>query len=82
MCTGHYFLDVNASLTISKSDLNASSYDNKCNFWTFNAIVGQRVMFKFHEFGLYWSSNFVSALEIGDGLEPGEPSRLAHFKGT
>ena len=33
------------------------------------------------EFDFYWGSNHYSALEIGDGLDPGNRSRLTHFRG-
>ena len=81
VCTGNYCLDVNESMVISNSDLYSTSQGYNDVIWTFNTSLGHRINFTFTNFGLYWSTNYYSFLEIGDGLDPGESSRLAHFRG-
>ena len=80
---GYHFLEPNSSINISEADLNATntSYDDSKLHWTFNTALGFRIMFKFQTFSLYWSSNYYSALEIGDGVEIRPETRLAHFRG-
>ena len=76
--SGHYFLDGDSSISISEADVNST---NASNQWTFEASLGFRIVFTFHTFGLYWSSNYYTALEIGDGNEISPATRLAHFRG-
>ena len=75
---GHYNIEAHGSIGILKSDVQ-SNFDNTS--WTFRTSAGSRIRFRFHDFGFYWSSEFISYLEIGDGLSPGLSSRLAHFRG-
>ena len=80
---GYHFLEPNSSINISEADLNATNTynDDSKLHWTFNTTPGFRIMFKFQRFSLYWSSNYYSALEIGDGVETRPETRLAHFRG-
>ena len=67
---------------ITKADLNTSGKDTASLLvWTFNTTTESRIQFTISEFRLYWSSNYHSSLEIGDGLVPGDSSRLAVFRG-
>ena len=68
---------------ITKADLNTSGKDTASLFivWTFNTTTESRIQFTISEFSFYWSSNYHSSLEIGDGLVPGDSSRLAVFRG-
>ena len=80
---GYHFLEPNSSINISEADLNATNTpkDDSKLHWIFNTTLGFRIMFKFHRFSLFWSSNYYSALEIGDGIEIRPGTRLAHFRG-
>ena len=63
---------------ILRSDVNKSQ---DLSQWRFETSTGYRIRFIFHDFSLYWSSGYYSALEIGDGISPGISSKLAHFRG-
>ena len=83
LLTGHYTLSEGLTVVVSKMDVKQSNSSNNTGklLWTFSTNSDRRIHFMFTKFGFYWSSNFYCALEIGDGLNPGKPSRLAHFRG-
>ena len=79
---GHYFIDHESQLTITKDDINTTyGVGDNSPDWTFNSSKGFRINFEFQRFSFYWSSSYYSALEIGDGLTRGTETRLAHFRG-
>ena len=79
---GHRFVDPEIPVTVDKSDVyEAYRSDNFLPTWTFNTSIGYRIQFQFEKFSSYWSSNYFSALEIGDGLDVKASTRLAHFRG-
>ena len=69
-------------MTINKDDVYAAYRGGDyLPDWTFNTEEGFRIYFEFEQFSFYWSSNYYSALEIGDGATRGAETRLAHFRG-
>ena len=79
---GHRFVDHEIPVTVDKSDVyEAYRSENFLPTWTFNTSLGYRLQFQFEKFSFYWSSNYFSALEIGDGLDVKVSTRLAHFRG-
>ena len=80
--TGLYNIQNGSTIEITKADINASfRHSSSLLVWTFKATTESRIIFTFSKFGFYWSSNYHSSLEIGDGLVPGDSSRLAVFRG-
>ena len=82
LITGLHYIQNGSTMVITKSDLNTSfRHSSSLLVWTFKATNESRIKFTFSEFKFYWSSNYYSSLEIGDGLFPGDSSRLAVFRG-
>ena len=79
---GFHNIQNGSTIAITKADINASFRHSSSLFvWIFNTTTESRIQFTFSKFGFYWSSNYHSSLEIGDGLVPGDSSRLAVFRG-
>ena len=79
---GHYYIDNGSSLTILREDLvTAYQANNYLPVWTFNTSKDHRIRFNFHDFSFYWNNYDYNLLDIGDGLESDNPTRLATFGG-
>ena len=80
--SGHYFLQDDTVITISREDLvSVYQANNYLPVWTFNTSLDRRIRFHFNEFGFYWNDYDYNLLDIGDGSTTDSPTRLATFGG-
>ena len=61
--------------------MSAYQLNNYLPIWTFNTSEGYRIRFNFTEFRFYWNTHDYNLLDIGDGLNQDDDTRLATFGG-
>ena len=79
---GHYDVDQD-EIIISQTHISrAFSVGDYVPVWTFSISNDRRIKFHFTQFSTYYgSSSYHEYVEIGDGMETGLETRLAHFAG-
>ena len=69
-------------MEISREDLmTAYQTNNYLPIWTFNTSEGYRIRITFTELSFYWNNYDYNLLDIGDGLNQDDDTRLATFGG-